>query len=480
MNSRFIVKTSAVFTLLTVLLISLSTTALSPPEPDSQKFLGNIYSSTQLTDFTSYWQQVTPENAGKWGSVEALRDVMNWSELDAAYALAKDNDLPFKMHVMVWGSQQPSWIDNLTETEKLAEIEQWYALVAARYNDIDYLEVVNEPLHAPPNGQNKAFSTTPAADYAGALGGDGVTGYDWIIKSFELARFYFPSSKLLINEYGIINSVSNTDKYITIINLLTDRDLIDAIGFQAHAFSTTATVADMKANLDKLAATGLDIYVTELDIDGIDDAVQLAEYKRVFPLFWQHDSVRGITLWGWRPGLWRDEQGAYLIDSEGNERPALVWLKDYITLDMSGLFSVPEVTANQVFSVSEDLVEYGEVGIALATEEQDNIDSFSFVGNAGPFSIDENGKIILAAGQSLDYETSSSYNLWIAAANENGQGSSAEITINVTDVDETTPTTTPTTTTPTNSGSQSSGGSIPWLFSLMLMAVFAIRGKKHP
>jgi site-specific recombinase XerD len=37
---------------------------------------------------------VTPENAGKWNSVEAQRDVMTWDQLDAAYAFAKANGLP--------------------------------------------------------------------------------------------------------------------------------------------------------------------------------------------------------------------------------------------------------------------------------------------------------------------------------------------------------------------------------------------------
>lgn len=34
---------------------------------------------------------MTPENAGKWGSVESTRDTMNWGQLDTAYTLAKTN-----------------------------------------------------------------------------------------------------------------------------------------------------------------------------------------------------------------------------------------------------------------------------------------------------------------------------------------------------------------------------------------------------
>ena len=33
----------------------------------------------------TYFDQLTPENAGKWGSVEGTRDVMNWTDLDTAY-----------------------------------------------------------------------------------------------------------------------------------------------------------------------------------------------------------------------------------------------------------------------------------------------------------------------------------------------------------------------------------------------------------
>ena len=32
------------------------------------KFLGNVYSSSQIRWFENYWNQVTPENAGKWGT----------------------------------------------------------------------------------------------------------------------------------------------------------------------------------------------------------------------------------------------------------------------------------------------------------------------------------------------------------------------------------------------------------------------------
>ncbi|HDQ43994.1 MAG TPA: T9SS type A sorting domain-containing protein [bacterium] len=298
-----------------------------PPLADGHpKFLGSAYSTPQAQNFASYWNQVTPENAGKWGSVEGTRNAMNWGGLDAAYHLAKDNGFPFRFHVLIWGNQQPGWIEALAHSpaEQLAEIREWFEAVAERYPDIDYLEVVNEPLHDPPAGPTNG-------DYIEALGGTGETGWDWVLNAFRMAREIFPSTtRLMINEYGIIGSTNNVNRYLEIIRLLQAEDLIDCIGIQGHAFSTRGSAVLMNANLNTLAGTGLPIQITELDIDGPTDPIQLTDYRRIFPVIWEHPAVIGVTLWGWRPGLWRNTEGAYLVEQNGDERPALVWLREYV------------------------------------------------------------------------------------------------------------------------------------------------------
>ena len=114
------------------------------------KYLGNIsrdLSSSNITqtpdNWLSYWNQVTPSNAGKWAFVEGQRDVMRWDGLDKAYQLAKDNGLKFKQHTLIWGNQQPTWMDNLSVEEQLEEIEEWISEFCARYPDTDQIDVVN-------------------------------------------------------------------------------------------------------------------------------------------------------------------------------------------------------------------------------------------------------------------------------------------------------------------------------------------------
>jgi len=327
---------------------------VTPIAAGQSKFIGSAYSSGQALNFQSYWNQVTPENGGKWGSVEGTRNVMNWSSMDAAYNAAKKYGMLFKQHTLIWGAQQPAWMAALDTAAQRQEIEQWFSLLAARYPAMDYIDVVNEPLHNAPNGMLPWGSTTKNIDYAKALGGAGKTGWDWIITSFRMARKYFPNSKLIMNEYGVINSTTETQKYIQIVKLLQADSLIDGIGEQAHAFTTYGTsTATLKSNLDALGATGVPIYLTEVDIDGTSDQTQLTEMRRVFPIFWTHPAVKGITMWGFRVGLWRNDQGAYLVTQSGVERPALKWLRAYVNETLVSTQSVAVSTVDGRSSINQ-------------------------------------------------------------------------------------------------------------------------------
>ncbi|MFW5726580.1 MAG: endo-1,4-beta-xylanase, partial [bacterium] len=201
----------------------------------------------------------------------------------------------------------------------------------------------NEPLHDAPFGADNG-------GYGGALGGSGTSGWDWVVEAFRMARERFPDAQLVLNDYNIVSSESNVNRYLRIIELLQQEDLIDVIGVQAHAFSTRGSAESMNANLDLLAETGLPIMATEMDIDGVDasgnvdDDVQLEDMQRIFPVFWEHPAVMGITFWGWRPGLWRNAEAAYLINTQGLERPALEWLRTYVERS-NNVLSVNEAEA---------------------------------------------------------------------------------------------------------------------------------------
>src|SRR5688572_14178766 len=297
-------------------------------------WLGNVTRDSVPSNFGTYWNQVTPENATKWGSVEGTRNTMNWGAADAAYNWAQTNGYPFKFHTFIWGSQYPSWITGLTQAQQRAEIEQWMQLACQRYPNTFAIDVVNEPIKTP-------------LPFTAALGGTGTTGWDWVITSFQLARQYCPNAKLLINEYGTENDPPVRNTYKTIINLLKTRGLIDGIGIQAHYFNIdNMNRAAVTTMLNDYATLALDVWVSELDIVGPGgDSGQLAKYQDVFPGFWEHSAVKGITLWGYIVGqTWRDGTG--LVTTGGVERPAMTWLKGYVSGSGGGDTQAPSVPAN--------------------------------------------------------------------------------------------------------------------------------------
>jgi endo-1,4-beta-xylanase len=320
-----------------LILIFFSAASYGQLAKDKCKFLGNVIGNYTPTDFLTLWNQVTPENGGKWGSVESSMDVMNWTDLDQAYNTAKNNGLPFKQHTLIWGQQLPSWLASLSPADQQKQAEEWIKLFCERYPDTDFIDVVNEPLHAVPN-------------YANALGGSGTTGWDWVIWAFEKARTYCPKAKLILNDYNIINNNVATLNYIDIIKLLNDRDLIDIIGEQGHFMETTPN-STITSNLDRLYATGLPIHISEYDINIANDAEQKAKYESQFPALWGHKGVYGITLWGYRQGeIWRPD--SYLVRSNGTQRPALDWLKGYVAGNSGGVFCLTTGIEDQRLGVS--------------------------------------------------------------------------------------------------------------------------------
>lgn len=289
-----------------VIQVPSSSSRSSSSAPSTKKFIGNITTSGAVrSDFTRYWNQITPENEGKWGSVEGTRDVYNWAPVDRIYAYARANNIPVKAHTFVWGAQSPSWINNLSASETAAEIEEWIRDYCTRYPDTAMIDVVNEAVvgHQPAGYAQKAF------------------GNNWIQRVFQLARQYCPNSILILNDYNNIRWQHN--EFIALAKA--QGNYIDAVGLQAHELKGL-TAAQVQTAIDNIwNQVGKPIYISEYDIGDTNDQVQLQNFQAHFPVFWNHPHVKGITIWGYVNGrTWIEGSG--LIQDNGTPRPAMTWL----------------------------------------------------------------------------------------------------------------------------------------------------------
>ena len=314
-------------------LFSLGTMAQLSTNPD--KFLGNITTGWPGSmdyngfKFSEYWNQVTPENGTKWGTVEGTRNSYYWSGADPAFKYAKEHGFPFKFHCLVWGSQYPNWIKNLSAEDRYKAIEKWMDKVKSKYPDLELIDVVNE-----------AIDGHQADTYLmrEALGGNGETGYDWIIKAFEMAHERWPNAILIYNDFNTFNW--NTDQFIDLVRTLRDAGApIDAYGCQAHDLGGVSqnTFKSVMAKIQD--ALKIPMYITEYDIGDTNDSNQKWNYQQHFPVMWEADYCAGVTLWGWMYGnTWINdnntgEKGISGIIKNKKERSALTWLREYMQTD---------------------------------------------------------------------------------------------------------------------------------------------------
>lgn len=291
------------------------------------KFLGNITTSYQIDygseKFYQLWNQITPENESKWASVEGTRGTYNWASCDNINNYAKQHHFPFKFHTLVWGSQFPGWVKNLSVQERYEAIVKWMDAVKERYPNLELIDVVNEAVDG-----HQADSHYMSE----ALGGKGRTGYDWIIKAFQMAYERWPNAILIYNDFNTFQW--NTDQYISLVRALRDAGApVDAYGCQSHDLGGV-NQSTFKTVMTKIQdALKMPMYITEYDIGDANDANQKWNYQQHFPVMWEADYCAGVTLWGYIYGkTWVTDGNSGLI-KDGEDRPAMTWLREYMQSD---------------------------------------------------------------------------------------------------------------------------------------------------
>ncbi len=321
MNKTF----TRIFLLLAVSLFALPSAAQLSSNPN--KFLGNITTRGNVEagggvpKYYTLWNQITCENESKWSSVEGSRGNFNWNGANNAFSYAKQHNFTYKFHALVWGAQYPNWLESLAPAERFAAMTNWFDHAKEQFDVLPMIDVVNEAIGLHQKG-NPLMKET--------LGGGGKTGYDWLIKAFEMAYERWPDAILIYNDYNSIQWDINN--YITLVQTLRDAGApIDAYGNQSHDV-TDISKTNLNNALEKQQnALKMPMFITELDIDKANDAQQKTQYQNVLPTMWEKNYCAGVTLWGYVLGAtWVANSGLY---RDGQERPAMTWIKEYMQTD---------------------------------------------------------------------------------------------------------------------------------------------------
>ncbi len=266
------------------------------------------YVATLNREFSS----VTAENEMKWDALEPSRGSFNFSRADQIFDHAKSQGMDVRGHTLVWHSQLPNWVSQLGASDLRTAMNSHITQVMTHYKgEIHSWDVVNEAFQ---DGGSGARRSSPFQDKLG----DG-----FIEEAFRTARAADPNAKLCYNDYNTDGVNAKSNAVYTMVRDFKARGVpIDCVGFQSHFNPNSPVPSDYQANLQRFADLGVDVQITELDIEGSGQA-QAADYGNVVRACLAVSRCTGITVWGIPDKYsWRASGTPLLFDDNYNKKPA--------------------------------------------------------------------------------------------------------------------------------------------------------------
>ncbi|TMR37515.1 1,4-beta-xylanase [Nonomuraea zeae] len=270
---------------------------------------GKLGDSAYTTIANREFNMVTAENEMKIDATEPNRGQFSFTQGDRVYNWAVQNGKRVRGHTLAWHSQQPGWMQSLSGSTLRQAMNDHINGVMAHYKGKIYAwDVVNEAF-ADGNSGGRRDSNLQR------------TGNDWIEVAFRTARTADPAAKLCYNDYNIENwTWAKTQGVYNMVRDFKSRGVpIDCVGFQAHFNSGSPYNSNFRTTLQSFAALGVDVAITELDIQG----ASATTYANVTNDCLAVPRCVGITVWGVRDSdSWRSGDTPLLFDGNGNKKAA--------------------------------------------------------------------------------------------------------------------------------------------------------------
>ncbi|MFF5443259.1 endo-1,4-beta-xylanase [Streptomyces achromogenes] len=268
----------------------------------------SAYAGTLDREFNA----VTPENEMKWDATEPTRDTFTFGAADQIAGHAQSQGMKLRGHTLVWHSQLPSWVSGLGASDLRTAMNNHITKVMQHYKGKIYAwDVVNEAFQ---DGTSGARRSSPFQDRL---------GNGFIEEAFRTARTADPDAKLCYNDYNTDGVNAKSDAVYAMVKDFKARGVpIDCVGFQSHFNSASPVPSDYQANLQRFADLGVDVQITELDIEGSGTA-QANSYANVVKACLAVTRCTGITVWGITDKYsWRSSGTPLLFDSNYAAKPA--------------------------------------------------------------------------------------------------------------------------------------------------------------
>jgi endo-1,4-beta-xylanase len=294
-------------------------------EADETSFEDMRFAPVLAREFNS----LSPGWEMKWGQV----DRRGYGPADALVRFASDHQMKAKGHCLIWHTNLPAWINSqMSANELRLAMQKHIREEVAHYRGKVYAwDVVNEAVDDREGLRKTVFLEK--------------LGEGYIAEAFQLAHEADPDALLFYNDYDA--EAAGSDRYWSrksdrvyelVRKLVADGVPIHGVGLQMHLMAWDyPKPEDIAANVRRLAALGLKVAITEMDVRIKDLPGSLPErlevqrrvYRDVIAACLKESAFMGITFWGFTDAhSWINEPGRWgpdyplLFDENYQPKPA--------------------------------------------------------------------------------------------------------------------------------------------------------------
>jgi endo-1,4-beta-xylanase len=227
-----------------------------------------------------------------------------------------------KGHNLVWFNELPTWVSNLTTANAVqSALTNHITKEAGHYKgQVVAWDVVNEAIADDGSGlRSDVFSQ--------------LLGSSYVDIAYQTARAADPSALLLYNDFGIEGNLAKSDAAFNMVQSMVQRGIpIDGVGFEFHVQAPDAhpQKSVFVANMQRYAALGLKIFVSEFDVELCTGTLadEQTRFHDIVQACFSEPACVAVTVWGvtdkfsWLNGKDCASPMPLLFDNGYNKKPA--------------------------------------------------------------------------------------------------------------------------------------------------------------
>lgn len=279
------------------------------------------------------FNNLTPENAMKFGQLSTARGNYNFTDADEIVAFAQNHNMQIHGHTLVWHRNLPDWFKNgkWSHQEAMNILKDHIFTVVRRYRGkVTSWDVVNEAISDEGTLRNSIWLQT--------------IGPEYIEMAFRWAHAADPKARLFYNDYSAEQLGKKSHAVYKLVQQLRQKNVpIHGVGFQMHtSIKKQPNSKAVSTNIQRLGELGLEVKITEMDVKIHEDAQPISEklaaqakiYQDIATVCLKAPNCHSLTTWGvadhwsWVPKFFNRIDAPLLFDEFYQPKPAYTALSE--------------------------------------------------------------------------------------------------------------------------------------------------------